>query len=95
MLEVVVFPCVPATPRTHLPFSTVQETAHRLLSTYVLAQYFLYTRGQEPDFELVQFKQLLQDIQEVNHHFWQRLASVAVKDASLNALIRLDNWGVS
>jgi len=77
--------------RTHLPFATMKETFYRLLSTYVLAQYFLHRQGKKPDLELADLKKLFLDIQQVNKSFWGRLAPISVSDASLNALVRLDN----
>lgn len=38
--------------RHHLPFATGRETAYRVISMYLLAQYFLYKRGERPDWEL-------------------------------------------
>ncbi len=37
--------------RTHLPFATGEEAMYRTLSMYLLAQYFLYKRGQKPDWD--------------------------------------------
>ncbi len=77
--------------RTHLPFATVAETFYRLLAAYVLAQYFLYRQGKEPDMNLNGLSALFKDIQQVNKAFWRRLASISISDTSLNALVRLDS----
>lgn len=77
--------------RAHMPFSTVRETTYRMLSMYLLAQYFLKARGGEPDWDLVRLKDMFDDIQLVNRHFWSRFASAKIEDASLNALVILDN----
>ena len=77
--------------RAHIPFSTAQETTYRFLSMYMLAQYFLYRRGKKPDMGLDKLKTLFHDIRLVNKHFWKRFASMKMKDASLNALVVLDN----
>ncbi len=76
---------------THLPFGTTQETTYRLLSMYLLAQFFVYKRGREPDWDFKKLKKIFEDIQVVNRYFWNRFASVKIEDASLNALIHLDN----
>lgn len=77
--------------RAHIPFGTLEETTYRYLSMYMLAQYFLHQRGEKADMELTGLQALLEDIQVVNKHFWQRFASASVRDASINALIALDN----
>ena len=77
--------------RTHLPFATIPETFYRLLAAYVLAQYFLYRQGKEPDMDLSGLRALFKDIQQVNKAFWRRLASISISDTSLNALVRLDS----
>ncbi len=77
--------------RAHIPFSTPQETTYRFLSMYMLAQYFLHRRGKKADLELKDLKTLFHNVRLVNKHFWQRFASTRMKDASLNALVVLDN----
>jgi hypothetical protein len=77
--------------RAHIPFSTAQETTYRFLSMYLLAQYFLHRRNKKPDWDLVELKKLFLDIQTVNQYFWKRFISMKVEDASLNALVLLDN----
>ena len=74
----------------HLPFPTLKETQYRVISMYLLAQYFLYRRGKEPDLELKNLVKIYDDIQGVNKGFFQRLAHIKVMDATLNALIKLD-----
>ena len=76
--------------RSHLPFATLRETQYRVVSMYLLAQYFVYKRGKEPDWELKNLVKIYNDIQIVNKHFFQRLTHIKIKDATLNALIKLD-----
>jgi len=76
--------------RHHLPFATLRETKYRMISMYLLAQYFLYRRGREPDWELKNLVKVYDDIQIVNKAFSQRLAHIKIEDATLNALIKLD-----
>ncbi len=76
--------------RSHLPFATLRETQYRVISMYLLAQYFLYRRGREPDWELKNLVKVYDDIQIVNKAFFQRLAHIKIEDATLNALIKLD-----
>ncbi len=76
--------------RSHLPFATLKETQYRVISMYLLAQYFLYTRGKKPDWELKNLVTIYDDIQIVNKGLFQRLAHIKIKDATLNALVKLD-----
>ena len=76
--------------RTHLPFATVRETQYRVISMYLLAQYFLHKRGKKPDWHLTNLVKIYDDIRIVNKSFFQRLAHIKIKDATLNALVKLD-----
>jgi len=76
--------------RYHLPFPTLIETQYRVMSMYLLAQYFLYRRGKTPDWELKNLVKTYDDIQIVNKSIAQRLSHIKTKDAMLNALIKLD-----
>src|SRR3990170_3733238 len=68
--------------RTHLPFATVDETIYRVISMYLLAQYFLYKRSKEPDWELKKLVNIYSDIETVNKHFRERLSAISVNDAT-------------
>ena len=76
--------------RYHLPFATLRETQYRVISMYLLAQYFKYRRGKKPDWELKDLVTVYNEVQIVNKAFFQRLAHIKIKDATLNALIKLD-----
>ena len=76
--------------RYHLPFAGQEETQYRIFSMYLLAQYFLYKRGQQPDWDLKKLVDMYQDIKIVNKSFSQRLTRIHIEDASLNALAILD-----
>lgn len=76
--------------RYHLPFATEEETKYRVLSMYLLAQYFLHKRGRKPDWELKHLVEMYQDIKVLNKSFSERLSHVNIEDASLNALAILD-----
>ena len=78
--------------RTHLPFATGEETMYRVLSMYLLAQYFLYKEGQRPDWDLKNLAEIYEEIHTVNKSFCQRLSGIHIKDASLNAVAQLDNF---
>lgn len=74
----------------HLPFATLRETQYRAMSMYLLGQYFLNRRGRKPDWELKNLVKIYDNIEIVNKSFFQRLAHIKIKDATLNALVKLD-----
>jgi hypothetical protein len=78
--------------RTHLPFATPEETIYRILSMYMLAQYFVFKDGQKPDWELQNLQDIYEQVQIVNKSFCQRLSEIQIKDASLNAVVSLDSF---
>lgn len=76
--------------RHHLPFATEEETKYRVLSMYLLAQFFIAKRGGEPDWRFTRLVGMYQDIKVLNKSFSERLSQVRIQDASLNALTILD-----
>ena len=75
---------------THLPFATLKETLYRLLSNYMLAQYFRARNGKKPDLEMKGFMAMVQEIGAVNKAFCKRLYSICKEDAPLNAVVHLN-----
>lgn len=80
--------------RHHLPFSTVEETHYRVLSMYLLAQYFRSQNGEEPDWDLSELKDLYEEIRVVNESFARRLKGLRIQDTSANALSILDAFAL-
>jgi hypothetical protein len=78
--------------RTHLPFSSIEETMYRTLTMYLMAQYFRQRRGLEADWNLEKLLDIFEDIRVVNRAFCQRLYAACTKDANVNALIHLDSF---
>ncbi len=78
--------------RFHLPFSTLQETEFRVYSMYLLAQYVKTRNGQEADWEMKGLKKLYEDIQKINVNIAQKIADLESKDASINAVVVLNNF---
>lgn len=81
--------------RFHLPFATVEESSFRMISMYLMAQYFLKKNGQQPDWELSNLVNIYNDIRVVNRNFCSRLSQIKVKDATINSLITLDCFAFS
>jgi hypothetical protein len=81
--------------RFHLPFAGEEETIYRVVSMYLAAQYFRHRRGGEPDWEMKDLVKMYDEIRVVNRHFVRRLSGLDIKDASLNAIIKLDCFAIS
>lgn len=81
--------------RFHLPLATVEETEYRVLSMYLMAQYFIYKQGMKPDWDMKNLADIYKEIRVVNKHFIKRLSNVSMEDASLNSLVRLDCFAMS
>lgn len=78
---------------THLPFMSSAETTYRMLSMYLVAQYFRSKHGLPADWNLEGLTRLLSEIATVNQAFCQRLNAIPMKDASVNALVVLSTLG--
>ncbi len=76
--------------RHHLPFASEEETTYRALSMYLLAQYFLYKRGIEPDLDMKNLVRIYEEVQIVNRAFHKRLSNIKMEDANVNALVILN-----
>jgi hypothetical protein len=75
--------------RTHLPFASRTESVYRVISMYLMAQYFRKQRGMEPDWDLKHLVELYDEIGKVNHAFSNRMFAQYEKDANINALVIL------
>ena len=76
--------------RFHLPFASMEETEFRIVSMYLIAQYFRNKKGEKPDWTLDGLQEIYNKVGEVNKSFAERLRSATTKDASVNAIIILD-----
>ncbi|MBI2500498.1 MAG: hypothetical protein HYW02_03320 [Deltaproteobacteria bacterium] len=74
----------------HLPFATLEETQYRILSMYLLAQYFLKKGGKKPDWGFKKLGQIYREIKIVNKAFSQRLRTLEGEDALPNAVVILN-----
>lgn len=76
----------------HLPFSSREETVYRVVSTYLLAQYFLRQQGKPADAGLEGLKAHYRELQQVNQGMAARLGAIRHEqgDSSVNALVLLD-----
>jgi hypothetical protein len=76
--------------RFHLPLATPDETVFRAMAMYLVAQYFISRHGGDPDWNLEKLPLIYREVHAVNSSFMNRLHETAVRDASLNAIVRLD-----
>ncbi len=77
--------------RFHLPFSSMEETVFRSVSSYLLEQYFSYKRGKNVDFDLTGLLERYQSVEMVNSGISARLRAVTTGDADRNAVALLDS----
>ncbi len=76
--------------RFHLPFATLQETIFRMVSMYLLVQYYRHEDGKPTEWGLEGLKKAYAEVSIVNRDFAIRLRDAAKKDANINALVNLD-----
>jgi hypothetical protein len=76
--------------RFHLPFATEDETMYRVLSMYLMAQFFKAKNGGSPDWSLKNLIEIYNDISVTNKCLANRISSLKAKDASANAIVNLD-----
>ncbi len=79
----------------HLPFATIEETEIKIFSMYLLAQYFKMKRGEKPDWEMKKLNEIYNDIMILNKNVAEKIAEVENKDASINAVVVLNNFADS
>ena len=73
--------------RHHLPFASREESVLRSASLYLMNQYLLAQEGGEPDWELKGLIKTNEQLQLVNHAFWQRTMTAFQSDANSKALL--------
>lgn len=82
-----VFGVLKANARMHLPFASPHEFITRSASMYLLRQYFIAREGGTPDWELKGLVKTNEQLQLVNHAFWQRTVTAFQNDANSKALL--------
>ncbi|MFT5836538.1 MAG: hypothetical protein ACI9ZV_000033 [Candidatus Azotimanducaceae bacterium] len=70
----------------HIPFCTTRETLHRTVGSFLIKQYFKQLKGEEPDWELAQLKELYGVLEGLNQDFSKRIQSSITCDALSNAV---------
>ncbi len=70
----------------HLPFATMEETLSRVVSHYLLKQYFVHKSGGTPDWELKGLVALYDALDVVSSAFVKRVGHASERDSNLNAI---------
>jgi hypothetical protein len=76
--------------RFHLPFASLDETVFRMISMYLLVQYYRSRDGLPAEWRLDGLTRVYAEVSIVNRDFANRLRDAAKKDANINALVNLD-----
>jgi hypothetical protein len=79
--------------RFHLPFATATETVFRMVSMYLISQYFRERKGLTADWTLEGLIDIYKEVARVNKGMWNRLSKASAFDANVNALIVLNTFG--
>jgi hypothetical protein len=79
----------------HLPFAKSSETVYRVVSMYLMSQYFVMRKGGKPDWMLKNLSKIYAAVRAVNKAFSRRIMSVIEKDAGVNALVILDCFALA
>lgn len=74
--------------RFHVPLATMEESAYRVASMYLLGQWIRQDEGAEPNFDFDGLNHLYDQVKIVNHHLHKRLEEFTT-DASKNAVVLL------
>ncbi len=78
--------------RFHLPFASLEETEFKVFSMFLIAQFMRKTVGKEPDWELTELQEMYDNIKILNQNVASRIADLEAKDASINAVVVLNNF---
>ncbi len=78
--------------RFHLPFANLEETQYRYFSMYMLAQYFIAKREGKADWEMHEFRNILEDVRVLNLNVSRKVAQIEAKDTTINSVVILNNF---
>lgn len=80
--------------RFHLPFSSIDETAYRVASMYLLQRFFALGPDQAMHVNMSDIQGIYDTIQRVNRGVFLRLQTVVKQDGMLNAVAILDSFAM-
>jgi hypothetical protein len=76
--------------RYHLPFASLDETAFRMVSMYLVGQFLRSREGKDAERGLTGLARIYEGVEKVNKAFAARMHAAAKSDANVNALVNLD-----
>lgn len=79
--------------RFHLPFATVDESIFRIVTVYMLRQYYRKDGAMDNHFLLEDMKKHYALVKQVNKGILERIKSITDLDADKNAIITLSSLG--
>lgn len=81
--------------RFHLPFATLEETAHRVFSMYLFAQFLKKKNKLKPDWDMIHLKDLYEEISKININLAKKITRLESMDTSINAVVILNAFAES
>jgi hypothetical protein len=78
--------------RYHLPFASVEETISRIISTYLMRQFFAHGKQSEMPVDLKEIETLYHTMQSLNEGMVKRLRGIPAGDGLLNAVVILNTY---
>ncbi|MBU0996130.1 MAG: hypothetical protein KJ737_26840 [Proteobacteria bacterium] len=75
----------------HLPFSTIEETKVRVISFYLLSQYFKQEKSDTIDIQLEQLESFYSKVELLDAGILNRIRGISDSDADKNAVIILNS----
>lgn len=79
----------------HLPFASIEETEFRVYSMFMLAQFLRYKKGFSTDWDMIELKNLYENIQKINRNLASKIADIERKDTNINAVVILNTFADS
>ncbi len=81
--------------RFHLPLSDNEETFFRVVSIYLISQYYAHERGEAIDFSLESLEKKYKEIHKLNLFLAKRLKGIGKEESVINALVKLDVYSLT
>ncbi len=81
--------------RFHLPLSDNEETFFRVVSIYLISQYYADERGETVDFSLENLEKKYKEIHKLNLFMAKRLKGIGKEESVINALVKLDVYSLT
>ncbi len=80
--------------RFHLPFASLDETAFRMISMFLVAQLIRAQAGKKPEWQLKGLTDIYDEVRKLNKDFGRRMMTAARSDANVHALVNLNVFAV-